>query len=270
MIVKDFIFDNKKLSDFGYIICSFNGSLDDNQIGSHVTFNSIKAGRNDYLRTTSVSFEEVLTTHFSIAKYNCDNGILSTIDINEVREIMFWLNCHENKRLFFDDKKHGYDKVFYLGSFNTIDLIERDGNIIGLDLTFNSCLPYALSQDVVLTYDVKKGDIITIENNNDINGYLYPSKTEILIKEDGKFLIENTTTLLTTEILNCKENEKITIDGNTLWIESGMKLHDIANDFNYNFIKLLRNDNEKTNELVFSLDCTVQFTINYIRKVGII
>lgn len=269
MIVKDFIFNDQKLSDLGYIICSFDGLSSDNQIGSRITFNSIKSGNSDYLRTTSTSFEEVITTHFCIAKYNCNNGILSNLNTEEIRKIMFWLNCHENKKLSFVDDKHGYNEVFYLGSFNAIDLIERNENIVGLDLTFVSCLPYALSQDVVLTYNLQAGDSIVIENDNDKNGYLYPTKIEICMKQGGNLLIENITTLLTTEILNCKENENITICGDSLWIESDIISHNIADDFNYNFIKLLRDNDNKNNELVFSLSCKIKITMNYIRKVGI-
>lgn len=270
MIIKDFIFNNKKLSEFGYALVSFSESLDDIKMGSHVTFNTVKSSRNNIMRTTSVTFDEVLTTQFDIAKYNCETGVVSYLKLEDIREIMNWLNIHENKRLIFLDLEDGYDDVFYLGSFLTIDKIVKNSQTLGLRISFTSCLPYALSMDELLDYEIQANSSIYLVNDNDCKGYLIPDSFEILIKEDGNLLIENLTTKLTTEIKNCHKDEKIVINGDTLWIDTNFNEHDICNDFNYNFIKLLKNDETNKNVLQFSLSCSVHIKVNYIRKVGIV
>lgn len=270
MLIKDFIFNNIKLSDMGYMMCSFDGDMDTIMVGSHITFNTTKSANNNSRRYTSVTFEEVLTTKFQIAKYDCKNDVLSYLDIDDVREIMRWLNCHANKKLIFLDDQDGYDQVFFLGSFPTIDIIRKGSRIVGLELTFVSCLSYALSHDVISTFNVSESGTIILRNDDDCYGYNIPKKIEIEVLQDGLLYIDNNVSGLRTSIANCTSGEVITIDGNILWLESSDNNHDIHNDFNYNFIKIVRNEETDENTLTFSLPCRITVISNYIRKVGII
>lgn len=269
MLIKDFTFNDIQLSSLGYTIVSFDGDMDTVMTGSHITFNSVKSANNERRRSTSVTFEDVLSTKFQIAKYDCKTEVLSNLNTQDIRQIMNWLNTHNNHKLVFLDSEDGYEDVYYLGSFN-IDLIRKKSKIVGLELTFNSCLPYALSKEEISTFDVEEHGSITLYNEDDCNGYNIPKKTVITVLSEGTLTIDNSLSGLRTSISNCTENEVITINGDTLWLDVTDNNHDIHNDFNYNFIKLVKNDTTNENILTFSLPCKVEVTTEYIRKVGII
>ena len=68
MDATNFIFDGKSLSDFGFIICEFNGETN-TFTPSNITFTTLKVPDNDRRRFLSSNYDDVISFEFSIAKY---------------------------------------------------------------------------------------------------------------------------------------------------------------------------------------------------------
>lgn len=271
MALTNFIFNGKNLREEGFVICSFDGDFDSTTIGSHTTFNTVKVPKSDYSYTTSVEYADNLTTHIQIAKMNCHDNSFESINNEDISNIIYWLNSDENQVLELIDNKLIYQNLIFIGSFNTIDLIKKNGEIVGFDCTFNSPLPYALTKDTIVDINITKDSHdFSITNTSDKNGHTVPKKIEIDIVESGNLTIENKTTGIKTVINNCIKGEKITIDQDILYLTSDDTSHDINNDFNYCFIKLNKTNTDSINEFTVSLPCKIKIYINYIRRVGIL
>ena len=88
--------------------------------------------------------------------------------------------------------------------------------------------------------------------------------------KDGNLTIKNSLDNEMFGIKNCLNGETITVDCISKIIETDKSAHDIFNDFNYNYFRLLRNDDTDNNKLTVSLPCKIEFVVNEPRKVGFI
>ena len=260
----DFEYDGKKLSDFGMIICSFDGKgVDTIDNGSTIQFNTVSSLGGSKHKLVSTTYEDCLEATIQICKHSCSTDV-TEITPSEFRELTRWLN--RKKFLKFKILSEEYIDLYFEASFN-ISRIEMNGAIYGLELEVVTNRPFALKEPRVITIDnlVKNGT----HSINDISyeeGYIYPY-TEITIKESGKLEIYNALENRNTMIQNCEVGEVITMDYPL--IQTTASSHAIQNDFNWNFFRIANTFENSRNDLTISIPCTIKIKYSPIVKVGL-
>ena len=100
------------------------------------------------------------------------------------------------------------------------------------------------------------------------SGEIYPY-TIITCNEAGNLTITNSADNELCIINNCIKGEVITIDCQHRMITSDKLAHNIANDFNYNFIKLINTYKNRDNYYSSTLNINITMSYSPVRKVGI-
>lgn len=269
----DFEYAGHRLSDFGCILCTIKNNNSGNyeiDIGSDITFTTIKNNQSSKRSSTSSSYENVYVANFEIMKYDCTSGKQNYLTSQEARSIIKWLSRHEYKKLKFVNTISDESDVHYYGSFNAKQIMLGD-KILGLSLTFTSNAPFGFAS---LTNNkfmmLNSNDVITIVGDSDGYGTIYP-KVEIKCFTGGDLKLTNLTTGKYISIKNCKKNEVITIDGEHKVIFSGDESHTtLPNDFNYEYFTIVVDEDIEENQYSSTLPC--ELTIKYlpVRKIGVI
>lgn len=260
----DFEYDNLRLSDKGFIICKFDSSGSETITnGSNITFNTISTMNGARHELTSTEYGDYLTTTIQICKHPC-NSDYEEISINELRDIMRWLNrkgFHKFKLLDVD-----YLEFYFEASFN-VSRIEINGKVYGLELEMITNRPFALHDPIVEDISIKeKNGSKNIGSQSDEEGYIYP-EMEITLHSDGDLEIYNEADRRTMRIVNCKSDEVIKV--NYPMIESSLDTHKIQNDFNWIFFRINNVFNNRVNTIVASIPCDIKIKYSPIVKMGI-
>ena len=150
----DFSYDNKNLSDFGFIIVSFDSKGLETIDGAEITFNTISThnGLKHYL--TSSTYEDCITATIQIAKYSCSTGI-QEISSSEFREVSKWLNRRKFLKFKLLDEDH--IDLYYMASVVSINKIELDGKLMGLELNFVTNSPHSFKEPKTITINCEEG-----------------------------------------------------------------------------------------------------------------
>lgn len=269
MLATDFVYDDIKLSDKGYIICDFDdkSGVEIVDVGSTITFNKIKRDSGRIYTLASATYDECVTATFDICKNDCLYGSSEMeISTQQFRELMQWLNRREFLPFRIVDDKQTV--CWYNASFN-VDKIVVGGKIYGVRLTMETDRPFGYDDKVTRTYALSNSNLtISIVNTSNEIGYLYPTIT-IKCWVDGDLTITNTLEGNTTVIKNCSNAEVITINGETQTIvtnnERNHTKKKIHNDFNWEFprlgTKMIRGQVIRNNDITTSLPCEI--TIEY-------
>lgn len=269
MLATDFVYDDIKLSDKGYIICDFDdkSGVEIVDVGSTITFNKIKRDSGRIYTLASATYDECVTATFDICKNDCLYGSSEMeISTQQFRELMQWLNRREFLPFRIVDDKQTV--CWYNASFN-VDKIVVGDKIYGVRLTMETDRPFGYDDKVTRTYALSNSNLtISIVNTSNEIGYLYPTIT-IKCWVDGDLTITNTLEGNTTVIKNCSNAEVITINGETQTIvtnnERNHTKKKIHNDFNWEFprlgTKMIRGQVIRNNDITTSLPCEI--TIEY-------
>lgn len=254
----DFEYDSHYLSDFGFVICSFDGSSGNQNVsaGSEITFNTVSTQRGKIHTLASAVYESCIEAEFDIAKIECNTGVLSVISDSEFRSIMRWLNRSKflRFRLLFDDYSE-YENRYFNASFNLEKILSED-NLVGIKLKMITNSPFAYGDKVVNSWSSDENVTKIISDVSDEIGDTFPT-IEITLKESGDLQITNKTISNTTIIKNCTIGEKITIDGKHQIICTDRDTHKIYNDFNYKFFKICNTFDNPVNEITTNLSCDI-------------
>lgn len=257
MNATDFCYDGKMLSDFGFIICHFDGSpgVETIDTGSQITFNTVSRHGGKKYGLTSTQYDNCITSTFHICKNPCQDDM--EITSYEYRELVRWLNRKKFLPFYFCIETMEADTVYYDASFN-VKKITSDGCLYALELTMETNSPFGYGNEVVekITCDSDVGSY-RIDHISDEVGYIYPDLT-ITCNQAGEFKMTNTTFDSTMLIQNCLEQEVITIHGDTQIIETSKVSHKIYNDFNFQFFKLGNTYNSRENMIELYQPCTVE------------
>lgn len=261
----DFEFDGVRLSDKGYIICNFDSSgIETISNGSEITFNTVSTMNGAKHERTSSEYEDCLEATFQICKHPCMFDDVKEITLEDMRDIMRWLNrkgFHKFKLL--DDE---YSSIYFEASFN-VSKIEVNGVIYGFELEMHTNRPFALQEDVVFTINnPEPNEVKSFFSKSDEEGCIYPNM-EITIYADGDLEIYSITEDRTMSVANCKAGEVISIDYPI--ISSSLSSHKIQNDFNWIFFRVSTSFKDRTNEFTASLPCSINIKYSPIVKVGI-
>lgn len=258
----DFEYDNRYLSDYGFIICDFNFGSGANEIdaGSTITFNKISRHSGKKYSLSSTQYDECITTSFDICKnpdiYDPEDMEISN---DEYRDIMRWLNRREFLKFqVIDDGNDNFerDTCYYNASFN-IDKIKINEKLYGMRLKMETDKPFGYGQEQSVSWTFSDSNVSKILSDiSDEIGYIYPTVI-ITINRNGDLSLYNELENCTTVIKNCKVGEVITLDGDTHIITTTYISHDVCNDFNYEFFRIGNTINNRNNRISVSLPCNV-------------
>ena len=264
MFFYDFEYDGKRLSDFGFVVCSFNNSgLETRSIGSTLSFNTSPILSGGKFLLANVNYEEALSATFYICPNPCADDYSMYVSEDKHRQIVKWIN--RKKFLKFKPLRQKED-VFFEGSFN-VQAQVLNGHIIGYELALTTNRPYGLLEAETHTFTLNnETDNYTIDADTDDNGYIY-ANCEITCLSSGDMNISNGIEDRVTTILNCTSGEVISMSYPI--ISSSLPGHKIQNDFDYNFIRIASEADNQTNTFTSTLPCTIKLTYNPVRKVGI-
>ena len=266
MIITDFSYgeDNKKLSDFGFIVCRFgSGGLDTVNNGAVVNFNTVSVQNGAIHYLTSSAYEDCLETTIQVCRNPCVNDDME-IDQTTFRELTRWL-CRKKFLKFKPISKEYID--LYHEAIISVSRVELDGKLVGLELEIRTNRPFSIKEKKVIKIEN------TVQNGkhsiNDISheeGYIYPF-TEITVNQDGDLNIYNAIEDRNTYIANCKQGEVITMDYPV--IQSSDSSHNIQNDFNWNFFRVANTYENSRNDLTISIPCSIKVEYSPVVKVGL-
>ncbi len=274
----DFIYDERRLSDFGFMICSFDGGGVETVSDSEVTFNMVSAlsGKRRYI--TDRVYESFIESTFQICKIPDRWNYNIEITFEEVRALKRWLERKNFCKVKFIQEpfsEFGYD-FFFEGVFN-VKQIEIGGVILGLELTLITNRPLALHDPINIKLEWSKNELSeyerskksitrTIEDLSDETGFCYP-KMKVTCLENGSFQIASDVNGDITVVKNCIKNEVLTFEYPI--VTSSIKTHDLANDFNFVFLKLQNSYGERENNFTIDSPCVIEIEYCPVVKIGV-
>ncbi len=278
----DFEYDDMLLSDFGFMICTFEGGKGSETVSdSQISINTVSVLDGSRRYKTSAVYENCIEITFQICKIpkNKSGSDRMNINFDEVRKIKRWLERKEFCKFRFVDQPRDYSLDFYYEGIFNVSQIEIANEIIGLELTLITNRPYAIHDpikykfewtDTEITQWDENGDSIyrNIIDNSDEVGCIYP-KVTITCLCNGVFSMCNYMDEDNgwINIRNCKKGEVITMEYPL--IKSSDSTHDLANDFNYVFLRIGNNFRDRVNQLELELPAIIEIEYNPVIKVGI-
>lgn len=269
MRTTNFKYDNQFLSDYGFVICTFDGSSngDTIDIGQKITFNTSPIGRGKRHSLAGVRYEDCIQTTFEICK-NPNIYDDMTIGENEYREIVRWLNRHTFLPFSLCDCNNIPTSCYFDASFNIGKILVGE-RLCGIELEMHTNSPFGYEDKKKESYEFAAGEysnVWVVKDYSDETGYLYPDEVKVTCLESGNLSIVNKTMHSDTHIRNCSEGEVILFNGITMEISTSNKEHDVYNDFNYDYFKIGNTFDNRRNEITVSLRCKIELTYRPIVK----
>ena len=262
MYAIDFEYDGQLLSDFGFMICDFDGSSGANIIDSGCAITFTKVKRNAGLKhgLANTQFDDCLTATFHIAKRpeECDEQEISA---DEFRDLVRWLNRHQYLPFrIINEIEHDKQTCYYNASFNFRKITIAE-HLYGIELTVDTDAPFGYGFPVNKQWNnLAAGETVDLYDYSDDTKFFVPDMS-IKVLEAGNLKITNSLTGSSMEIKNCSANEVITIYGDTQVITTSKDSHKIYNDFNFDFLRIGNTYKDKKNVIKVSIPCNL--TISY-------
>ena len=263
----DFEYDNKMLSDYGYMVMNFNNSSEGAvSSGADITYNQVRTASDDIFNLYSSTYDAAYSITFQIGKNPCiyDNQEEMYLSPIEVSALQRWL-C-QDEYCKFKVRQEGYENIYWNATFSSKQVLVN-GRIVGLELTLFTDAPYAYLDEIEININMKKGENYTILSMSDEIGKIRPY-IEIKFLESGDFIFTNTMDSINTEISNISKNEVVTLYGQNQYIFSTLQAH-IAKDFNYHYPVIANTKQTNINEISSNLDCEIIIKYSPIIKVGL-
>ncbi len=259
MYACDFEYDGRYLSDYGFIICAFNGSSEDTvSAGSKITFNTVSRHRGKRYSLVGTQYNECITATIEICK-NPDVYSDLKISNDEYRDIMRWLNRNEFLKFQVLNEDREQEPYYFNASFNISKRI-IDGGIYGLQLAMETDRPFGYGQELTVSWTISDtAKTYVLRDVSDEIGYIYPS-IKITCTKAGDLTIYNAMEDSNMVIKNVSAGEEITIDGSAQIIESSLSSHKIYDDFNFEFLRIGNTINDRNNQITVSLPCKLEIT----------
>lgn len=274
MRITDFSYgeNNKKLSDFGFIVCRFDsGGLDTVSNGAVVEFNTVLVQNGTKHELTSSTYSDCLEATIQICKNPCANGNIE-IDQTTFRELTRWL-CRR-KFLRFKPISDEYLDLYH-EAIITVSRIEIDSKLVGLELEIKTNRPFALKEKRIININnTEQNGKHSINDTSHEEGYIYPHTVITIGNIDGipeserNLNIYNAIEDRSTYIANVSTGEIITMDYPVI-TSSLLSSHNIQNDFNWNFFRVANTFDNSRNDLTISLPCSIKIEYSPIVKVGL-
>lgn len=273
-MIDDFLFDGQRLSDFGYMLCSFDSGIKtENSTVSEMAYTEIKASQSNISHTVSTGYDNNLTKTVQIIKKGCgvnDNYELTYDDISEIAK---WL-CRKDYKWFrwIDNETYetSKDNEVYFKVRIDLQKIEIGGVCIGFELILTANSPYGFTHEFENTLSFTSANTSKdLYVYSDEEGYIYPDVT-ITLNQAGDLRLTNSIEDRSMYIGGCKSSEVITILGNDIQqVSTSVSTHDLSTTFNYNFFRLCNSYKQDKNTITSNLKCKIVLKYRGIRKVGL-
>jgi len=264
MVFNDFEYDGRRLSDYGFVICSFDGGegFETKTYGADIEFNTVPENGGQRFLLTHTTYESGIEATFYICPDPCVNNGDLCIDSDVNRQIMRWLN---RKDMHWFTPIYGDCNIHFNASF-VVKAQCHSGALIGYELNMYSDSPYAYGDEQRCSFRVSAEDSYTIYDDSDEIGDIYPDVT-ITLLDDGDLQITSNRTEEIVTVDDCTSGETITMSHPM--ITTSDSNHLIHDKFNYNFIKICNTLIDNENTFTFSLPCAVTMSYYPVRKVGV-
>ena len=264
MYVIDYEYDGQRLSDYGFIVCSFDQSTSHEVAdkGSVISFTKTPISGGKRYSLCGAQYEDCYTTTFHICKdpdfYDPDERYITRAEFQAIER---WMNRRKFcKFVPIDSSDLDLDYIAFYASFN-LAKIYVGGKICGIELEMETNSPFGFGEEVSykFTFTSAKLSGSFLDTSDDV-GFLYP-KVTIVCNADGNLKLSSDLGRCESVIKNCTSGETITMSGDTQIITSSRADHNIANDFNYDFFRVGNTIDERENTVTVSIPCSV--TIEY-------
>lgn len=174
MFATDFLFDGQRASDFGCMICSFNGSGGlETAEGGQIEYNAVKPTGSNEFRFYGSQFNTTVTWSFSICKNPCRKGD-GYFDQYEESMVKKWLVKTDGYRMMQFDQS-GYEDICYNVYFN-VEPRQILGKTVGFDLTATSDCAYGYTGLTRIAMGrMDSSTQLKFNVHSDINAYILPT-----------------------------------------------------------------------------------------------
>lgn len=252
MIATNAEFNGIQFKDVGLAIVTFNseksGVVDSS--GGEITPNTSKPMNQSKWNFHGSHYEQPLSFSFQIAKLDLKHPMQSPITSYEKAYYKRWL-CRKDGYKLLRILEDGYEDI-YLNAMISLKWMEYGGETYGAELTVTCDAPFGYSPIHTFETALSSGNSFEIYNDSDEIGAIVPKQIEIQILSDGTFQLHNAMCekyVVNYEnlsndmvIKNCTAGETIIINGDTKQIKTNVSSHDIVNDFNFVYPKLINLD----------------------------
>lgn len=258
MRATDFIYDGIQLSELGYMIGYLDGgsSLGAVDTDSQRSFSNLTLFGGKWQPATVATYKDTLRFNFSVIKNPCNGDDNAEISLEDIRVFKRWLNRPDFHELRIIDDE--FDGIFWKGSANVKE-VHNSGVCVGFDVTFFTDRPFGLADEIGLTGNAEANEKIVFVDISDEIGRIYPDFT-VTVLSAGNLTITNNHDALPTVVKNCSANETITFS-KILQVTSDKGTHNLSNDFNWHFPRIVNDFNDIENVFTFSLP--VNYSIKY-------
>lgn len=231
MFATDFLFDSQRLSDFGCMICSFDGDFSSAE-GSEIEYNVVQSPNSDKHTFYGAKWGSQIVWNFSICKNPCVDSDMYFSQYEE-SQLAKWLLKTDGYKYFQFDQE-GYEDIYYKVYINMLPH-QVAGRTVGFDLTVTSDCAYGYTDLILKKATINSSTPLRININNDITTVVYPF---ITINGNGSFYLRNDSDTINkkTELNNV--STAITIDSENEIIQGAT-----PNDFNWHFLRLVDGNN---------------------------
>ena len=269
MYAVDFTYDNKKLSDFNFIVCKFDGKSDVEATdkGSEITFVTSPMQSGKRYVTGGTKYDECLSTSFQICKdpdfYDQSEMRISS---EEFRALSRWLNRRQYLWFKASDWCDPDEARPWVRASFTLTRLDIGNVTYGIELEMQTDSPFCYGDEVIKEYTFSNNSLSAklIDENDEI-GETFPS-LKITCGQSGTLTIEDDRTGCSCSVANCISGEVIEFSGDTKIVTASNAMHDIANDFNYDYFCFGNTYNNRENIITVSMPCTMELRYRPIYK----
>ncbi len=236
----DFEYDGSNLSDFWFIVCTFNsdGGASTIDAGSAINMETVQMSRGAHFELTSAKYDKALETTFQI----CKNPDMFSPDEREItrsefRKISMWLNRRKFLPFRIKDPDDLQSDICYFNASFNLSKIQIAGKTYGIELKMMTDSPHGHGEEVTAHMSFEsQNDRAEFSCYGDEYGFIYPNMS-ITCAGDGDIHFSCDLGRCDFKVKGCSNGEVITVDGTRRIITSSSSTHDIANDFNYEFFR---------------------------------
>lgn len=181
----DFVFDGQRASDYGLVLCVFDGEYQPAS-GGEAEFETVKPPNNDNFVFYGSQYDSPLEWNISVMKNKCYAKSL-TFSIEEERMVRKWLERRDGYYWFRFCQEDDSDNILYKAQIKVASHV-ISGKTMGFDLTItaNSAFGYTELQKRKLS--INNTSPATLYIDTDTNKYILPL---INIEGTGNFYISN-------------------------------------------------------------------------------
>lgn len=270
----DFEYAGEKLSDYGMMVCNFDraSGIETISSGADIKFNQVNPSGNNRFYIASSTYDSVYSTVFQICKnpsmFNSQDDMYLEPDL--VSTLQRFL-CRKNEYHKFKVNQENFEHIHWQVTFSSKQ-ITINRRVVGLELTLFTDSPFAYMDKVSAEYNCLAGTSFNLWDNSDeitdINNQIYPDM-EITILSKGDFELENSMDNKIMKFSGCNVGEIITINGKNEIISSSIPSHNIPDNFNFFFPRIVNTYDNRCNTFTPNLDCKIKISYYPIRKIGL-